>query len=52
MSSFPLSLPHAFHRAEQLFSDKTVVTPRGGLGVRAHRHALESTTAAPTGELA
>jgi fatty-acyl-CoA synthase len=26
MSSFPLSLPHAFHRVEQLFSDKTVVT--------------------------
>src|SRR6201986_572154 len=26
MSSFPLSLPHAFHRVEQLFADKTVVT--------------------------
>jgi fatty-acyl-CoA synthase len=26
MSSFPLTLPHAFHRAERLFGDKQIVT--------------------------
>jgi acyl-CoA synthetase (AMP-forming)/AMP-acid ligase II len=30
MSSFPLTLPHAFHRAERLFSDKTIVSARAG----------------------
>jgi fatty-acyl-CoA synthase len=31
MSSFPLTLPHLFHRAERLFGDKRIVsnTPRG-----------------------
>ena len=26
MSSFPLTLSHAFHRAERLFGDKRIVT--------------------------
>ena len=30
MSSFSLTLPHAFHRAERLFSDKTIVSARAG----------------------
>jgi fatty-acyl-CoA synthase len=31
MSSFPLTLPHVFHRAERMFGDKRIVTatPRG-----------------------
>jgi len=33
MSSFPLTLPHVFHRAERLFGDKRIATatPGGGL---------------------
>jgi fatty-acyl-CoA synthase len=30
MSSFPLTLPHAFGRAERLFSDKTIVSVSAG----------------------
>ena len=26
MSSYPLTLPHVFHRAERLFGDKTMTT--------------------------
>ena len=26
MSSYPLTLPHIFHRAERLFGDKTITT--------------------------
>jgi fatty-acyl-CoA synthase len=36
MSSFPLTLPHAFHRAERLFGDKSIAT--------ASRDGVERTT--------